>query len=144
VNETTDNRVNRLVTGYPWGYLAGRAFSGESLLGKPAVLWFWTPWCPQCQREPPEVGRVAAANPAVAFAGVPGHDQIPAMQAFVDDYRLGRFTQLADTGGTVWAKFGVTQQPAFAFVDSHGGIDVVKGSLPESQLTERVHALAGR
>jgi thiol-disulfide isomerase/thioredoxin len=24
----------------------GKDFSGQSLAGKPAVLWFWAPWCP--------------------------------------------------------------------------------------------------
>ncbi|WP_246216690.1 redoxin domain-containing protein [Mycobacterium botniense] len=121
--------------------LAGQPFSGESLRGKPSVLWFWAPWCPQCQQEASTVAKVAAANPAVTFVGVAGHDRIPAMQAFVDKYRLGGFTQLADTDGTIWARFGVTHQPAYAFVSSHGSVDVVKSSLRESQLSERVHAL---
>ena len=25
--------------------LSGAPFNGSSLEGKPAVLWFWTPWC---------------------------------------------------------------------------------------------------
>lgn len=124
--------------------LDGKPFSGESLLGTPAAFWFWTPWCPTCQREAPMVGRVAAANPAVRFVGVAGHDGVPAMQAFVDKYRLGGFTELADTGGMIWAKFGVTHQPAYAFLDSQGSISVVKGSMSESQLAERVHALEGQ
>jgi thiol-disulfide isomerase/thioredoxin len=124
--------------------LGGQPFSGKSLVGKPSVLWFWTSWCPQCQREAPMVSRVAAANPAVTFIGVAAHDQVSAMQAFVAKYRLGGFTELADTDGMVWAKFGVTHQPAYAFVDSHDNIDVVKGSLPESQLIQRVRALTGR
>jgi thiol-disulfide isomerase/thioredoxin len=124
--------------------LGGQDFSGESLLGKPAVLWFWAPWCPVCQREAPLVGKVAGANPGVTFVGVAAQDQIPAMQKFVAEYPVGGFTHLADTDGAVWAKFGVTSQPAYAFITADGGIDVVKGSLSESQLTERVGALSGR
>jgi hypothetical protein len=44
----------------------------------------------------------------------------------------------------VWAKFGVTQQPAYAFVTADGDIDVVGGSLPEAALTERVTTLANQ
>lgn len=124
--------------------LDGQRFSGESLAGKQSVMWFWAPWCPRCEREAPTVAQVATANPTVAFVGVAGRDQIPAMRAFVDKYRLGGLTQLADTDGTIWAKFGVTHQPAYAFISSDGSIDVVKGSLPESLLSERVHALTGR
>ena len=42
--------------------LSGAPFSGASLIGKPAVLWFWTPWCPYCNAEAPGVSQVAAAN----------------------------------------------------------------------------------
>lgn len=42
----------------------------------------------------------------------------------------------------MWAKFGVTRQPAYAFIRSDGSVEVVKGSLAESDLTDRVAALA--
>lgn len=119
-------------------------FHGQSLLGKPAVLWFWTPWCPTCQGEAPMVGRVAAAHAGVTFVGVAGLDQIPAMKEFVDKYKLEGFSELADTDGTVWAKFGVTRQPAFAFIHPDGSIDVVKGPLSEPDLTQRVTGLSNQ
>ena len=120
----------------------GQDFSGQSLLGKPAVLWFWAPWCPVCQREAPMVGQVAAAHPGVTFVGVAALDQLPAMRQFVDKYPVKGFTQLADTSGKVWAKFGVTHQPAYAFIGADGSVDVVKGSLAEPDLTQRVTALS--
>jgi thiol-disulfide isomerase/thioredoxin len=123
--------------------LNGGDFSGESLLGRPAVLWFWAPWCPVCQREAPMVGQVAGANPGVTFVGVAALDQVAAMREFVDTYPVKGFTHLADTDGAVWAKFGVTHQPAYAFVSPDGSIDVVRGSLSQSELTQRVSALAG-
>ena len=124
--------------------LTGQSFSGESLAGKPAVLWFWAPWCPTCQQEAPVLAKVAAANPRVTFVGVAARDQVSSMQSFVDKYHLGGLTQLADTDGTVWAKFGITRQPAWAFVSADGSVDVVKGRLTESQLTERIGGLVNR
>lgn len=124
--------------------LGGQEFSGETLLGEPAVLWFWAPWCPVCQREAPMVGAVEQANPAVRFVGVAAQDEPSAMQKFVDTYPVGGFTHLADTDGAVWARFGVTYQPAYAFIDVEGDIDVVKASLSEAELSERVSALSAR
>ncbi|MBY0387172.1 MAG: protein disulfide oxidoreductase [Mycobacterium pseudokansasii] len=121
----------------------GRQFSGASLFGKPAVLWFWAPWCPVCQREAPTVAKVAAARPTVAFVGVAAQDQLPAMRQFVDRYQLSAFPQLADTDAAIWARFGVVAQPAFAFVGATGHIDVVEGPLTEPELTKRVTGLAG-
>ncbi len=121
----------------------GQPFDGTSLTGKAAVLWFWAPWCPTCQQDAPLVARVAAAHPEVAFVGVGAQDQLPALQRFVTQYEVDKFPELADVHATVWAKFGVTRQPAYAFLHPDGTVDVVKGSLPEDKLTERVDALAG-
>ena len=124
--------------------LDGQPFFGESLWGKPAILWFWAPWCSVCQREAPTVAKVAAANPAVTFIGVAARADVAAMREFVDKYHMAGFAQLADNDAVVWAKFGVTQQPAYAFVSQDGSIDVVKGTLSETQLAEKVHGLAAR
>lgn len=120
----------------------GRGFSGHSLLGKPAVLWFWAPWCPTCRGEAPTVAKVAHTNPAVTFVGVAARDQLPAMRQFVAQYHLGSFPQLADLDGAVWQRFGVTAQPAYAFLSASGAVDVVEGTLSEQQLTQRINQLA--
>lgn len=121
--------------------LDGRPFSGASLDGRPAVLWFWAPWCPTCQKDAPLVARVAAANPAVTFVGVGAQDRLEALQAFTAKYGVDGFTELADTDAAVWARFGVTRQPAYAFIRPNGQVEVVRGSLPEADLNARVQAL---
>lgn len=121
--------------------VGGPEFSGRSLAGKPAVFWFWAPWCPTCQREAPDVATVARANPDATFIGVAALDQEPAMQEFVDKYGLGFFTNIADVDGAVWQRFGVTAQPAFAFVGADGSVDVVRGTLGEPALNTRVGTL---
>lgn len=121
--------------------LEGQDFTGESLLGKPAVLWFWAPWCATCQREAPMVGRIAEANRDVTFVGVAAQDRLPAMKEFVAKYPVKSFPHLADTDGAIWAKFRITTPGSYAFINPDGDIDVVMGSLPEAELTERVSAL---
>ncbi|OBF98964.1 redoxin family protein [Mycolicibacter sinensis] len=121
--------------------LDGRKFSGSSLHGRPAVLWFWAPWCPTCQKDAPVVARVAAAHPAVTFVGVGARDELSALQDFVAKYGVDSFTELNDADAAVWARFGVTRQPAYAFVSPDGGVEVVKGSLSEADLSARVQAL---
>src|SRR5690349_1485922 len=98
--------------------LSGAPFNGASLQGKPAVLWFWAPWCPFCNREAPGVSAVAAANPAVTFVGIAARSDVGAMQDFVSKYHLN-FTNLNDADGSLWARFNVPWQPAYlAFVVS--------------------------
>ncbi|EFV12586.1 thiol:disulfide interchange protein [Segniliparus rugosus] len=123
--------------------LDGADFSGETLAGKPAVLWFWAPWCPTCQREAAMVAKVAAAHPGVAFVGVGARDSLPALQDFVSKHSL-TFTQLNDADSKVWAQFGITRQPAYAFVGPNGSVEVVKDSLSEEELNRRIAAIDRR
>lgn len=69
--------------------LAGAEFTGQSLAGKPTVLWFWSPWCSICRSEAPAIAKAAQQHPDVTFVGVAAMDQLPAMQKFVADNELG-------------------------------------------------------
>lgn len=120
----------------------GQSFSGERLAGKKVVLWFWAPWCPKCRAEAPRVAAAAQANAGkITFLGVAAQDALPAMKKFVTDYKVDGFAHLADLDAAIWTRFGVTQQPAYAFITPDGKVDVVKQQLSESALTERVSAL---
>jgi thiol-disulfide isomerase/thioredoxin len=123
--------------------LSGQPFNGSSLVGKPAVLWFWTPWCPFCNAEAPSVSAVAAANPAVTFVGVAARSDTGAMQNFVDTYGLG-FTNLNDADGSIWARYGVPWQPAYVFYRPDGSSTFVNNptaAMPQTELADRVAAL---
>src|SRR5262249_39132390 len=107
--------------------LEGKDFSGASLAGKAAVLWFWAPWCPNCQREAPGVASAARENAGkVEFVGVAAQDELPAMQGFVSKYHVDSFQHLADLDASIWRRFGVTSQPAYAFISPNGSIEMVK------------------
>lgn len=123
--------------------LSGAPFDGASLVGRPAVLWFWTPWCPFCNAEAPNVSRVAAANPDVTFVGVAARSDVAAMQDFVTKYHLN-FTNLNDADGSIWARYNVPWQPAYVFYRADGSSSFVNNptaAMPEAELSQRVTAL---
>jgi thiol-disulfide isomerase/thioredoxin len=123
--------------------LSGAPFNGASLQGKPAVLWFWTPWCPFCNAEGPSVSSVAAANPKVTFVGVAARSDVGAMQDFVSKYNLN-FTNLNDADGSIWARYNVPWQPAYVFYKSDGTSTFVNNptsAMPQQELQQRVSAL---
>ncbi|WP_034274065.1 protein disulfide oxidoreductase [Haloechinothrix halophila] len=124
--------------------LDGSTFNGTSLAGEPAVLWFWAPWCPNCQREAPTIADAEATHgEQVTFVGVAARDEVSAMKDFATKYGIDGFTNLNDANAAVWARFGVTYQPAFAFIGADGSVDVVKGSLSAEELDVRLSAMAG-
>ena len=120
---------------------AGATFEGASLAGKPAVVWFWAPWCHVCKGEAPGV-RDAAKSSGVSFLGVAALDDVEPMKGFVEEFDLD-FPNLADTKAAVWARFGVTSQPSYAFISADGDIDVVAGALSASELDSRIAKIAG-
>ena len=123
--------------------LSGAPFSGASLQGKPAVLWFWTPWCPFCNAEAPSVSAVAAANPKVTFVGVAARADVGQLENFVSKYNLN-FTNLNDADGSIWARFNVPWQPAYVFLRPDGTSTFVNNptsAMSQHELTDRVRAL---
>lgn len=78
---------------------------------------------------------------SIAFVGVAALDQVPAMQGFVQRYDLKSFQHIADTDTVVWKRFGVTAQPAYAFIDANGKVDVVTSQLSEQDLRQRLSKL---
>lgn len=123
--------------------VGGDDISGAQLAGQPTVMWFWAPWCSTCKREAPTVAKAAQQNPDVQFVGVAALDEVPAMQDFIDTYKIGDFPNIADTNGAVWQRFGVTNQPAFAFIGADGSVDVVVSSLGSEALETRISTLVG-
>jgi thiol-disulfide isomerase/thioredoxin len=123
--------------------LSGSPFNGASLQGKPAVLWFWAPWCPFCNAEAPGVSQVAASSPKVTFLGIAGRSDVGQMQNFVSKYGLN-FTNLNDADGSLWTRYNVPWQPAYVFYRADGSSTFINnplGAMPQQELADHVAAL---
>ncbi|MFE0678124.1 redoxin domain-containing protein [Streptomyces sp. NPDC058867] len=122
----------------------GKPFDAKTLAGKPAVLWFWAPWCPKCKAQAAETAKVAAAHEGeVTVVGVAGLDTNNAMQDFVAETKTSGFPHLSDENGEVWKRFKVTEQSRYVILDKNG-VTVYEGVLPAGQgLAEKVAGLTG-
>lgn len=122
----------------------GGEFEGASLAGKPAVLWFWAPWCVTCAAEAPHVSALADDYAGQATViGVAGlHDSIEYMQQFIDLTGSDNYPQLADPDGVVWQRFGVTAQSWFVLLDAQGVV-VQSGLLDPTELPDQLDRLVG-
>lgn len=120
----------------------GAIFDAAPLTGQDTVAWFWAPWCTICRGEAPEIARIAAHySDKVTTIGIAGRGKQAEMAEFVSDTGVGSFTQLADLDGTIWSAFGIYGQPAFAFINDDGAVDVFVGSLDKRSLAERFELL---
>ncbi len=63
------------------------------------------------------------------------------MVDFVDETGVEAFQHLIDPEGVIWQELEVFDQPAFAFVNDNGEVDVNVGALGEEELTRRLQDL---
>ena len=123
--------------------LEGGELSSSSFEGKDTVLWFWAPWCTVCRGEADDVVAAAGAvDGEVEVIGVAGRGEVPAMEDFVSDTGTGGLTHVVDDDGSIWSSYEVFAQPAYAFIDDSGTVEVFVGALGEDALVERMNALA--
>jgi thiol-disulfide isomerase/thioredoxin len=123
--------------------LDGESFDGKGLLGSDTVLWFWAPWCTSCRAEAPDVVEAAGEFAgSVEVIGVPGRGGTADMQDFVSETGTGSLRHVIDSDGAIWRDFGIIGQPAFAFIDDDGTLEVFVGGLGKEQLAERMDQLA--
>lgn len=124
--------------------LDGKAFQGRNLADKPAVLWFWAPWCGTCRGQAAQTAQLADKYKGkVNFVGVAGLDKAQPMHGFVKTQKVGNFPHLNDQKGSVWEKFGITQQSSYVMLDKDG--KTVHTGTPSSpdELNKLVSGLAG-
>jgi thiol-disulfide isomerase/thioredoxin len=139
-NEEAGERASATFTA---DQLDGGEFASTSLAGKDTVLWFWAPWCTVCRGEAPDVVASAEALAGrVEIIGVAGRGGVPEMHDFVSDTDTGSLTHVVDADGSIWSQYGVFAQPAYAFIDDGGEVEVFVGAMGEEALTERMNALA--
>lgn len=124
--------------------LAGGSFDGAQLVGAPAVLWFWAPWCSMCASEAPDVSALAQEyDGAATVLGVAGLDDDPdAMRTFVDTHGVDNVEHLLDLDGQVWRGFEVTAQSTFVVLDARGEV-VERGIQHHRDLPGHLDALIG-
>lgn len=108
--------------------LSGEAYSKESLKGRPALLMFWAPWCPVCQKELPILGRFyQKEKPAQLHVITIGFsDRRDNVEAYVKAHpETFVFPAAYDEDNWVSQAFKVTATPTFVVIDAAGNILLV-------------------
>lgn len=119
--------------------LDGSPFDGAQLAGKPAVLWFWAPWCPTCRAQAPAVSSLAQKYGAkVSILGVGGLADVSDIRDYAQE--VDGPIHLIDPEGAVWRHFGVTAQSTYVVLDADGGV-VAEGYLDDHVLAAKVAEL---
>ena len=79
---------------------------------------------------------------SVRIVGVGARDDLTELQEFVAKYKVGDIDHIADEDAQIWRELGVTSQPAWAFVNDDGTVEVQIGALGEEALLAKMEMLA--
>lgn len=78
----------------------------------------------------------------MALLSIAGRDDVGPMREFVDRHGLeGVFPHLVDSSGELWARFGVSGQPTWVFVDDSGEGERIFGPLSDDELQAKLDQL---
>lgn len=111
------------------------------LRGQPAVLVFWTAWCPVCREEAPHINQLAAEfEPrGVRVLGINIKDSHARTEAGIRDFRI-RYQVARDADATIARRYKVTGTPTIVFLNSGGIVSYFANELPRDY-AERLEAL---
>ena len=120
--------------------LDGAAFDATTMAGRPAILWFWAPWCATCASEAQSINDLRTEyGDKLGILGIAGMGNNKDMHQFVSDLEV-RNVNLDDQAGVLWKKFGITEQSTYVLVDRTGAV-VTTSYLDDLQLTDKVKLL---
>ncbi|MEO8129008.1 MAG: redoxin family protein [Bryobacteraceae bacterium] len=128
--------------------------------GKPAVLFFWAHWCPDCRAEVPDLLRLKKefASKGLAFVGptqkygyIGSDDNVkPAVElAHIEQIRREYYSDLIPTPAPVsernFLTYGVSTTPTVALVDGRGVVRLYHpGAMKYEELRAVIESVIGK
>ncbi|MGB2913024.1 MAG: TlpA disulfide reductase family protein [Pyrinomonadaceae bacterium] len=115
----------------------------KDLEGKPAVLVFWTAWCPVCKEEAPHVNQLAAEFEAkgVKVIGINIGESDARVAEGIKDFGI-KYTVARDKDTSVSKSYKVVGTPTVVFLDKNGSVQYFGNEVPKDY-SERLEKLLG-
>ncbi len=104
----------------------------SNLAGKPAILFFWTTWCPYCRAELRSLNKI---SPQIEKEGI----AVFAVNVGEAGYKVERFLKdspldisvLIDKDGQAAENYGIRGVPTYIFIDKSGQVVSTEHRLPD-------------
>jgi len=134
-------KVGSLAPEFELAKLDGAKISSANFAGKPAVLVFWTAWCPSCKEEAPHINRLAAEYQpkGVRVVGINIGEGAARVNEGIKDFGI-EYDVVRDADAQVAKTYKVIGTPTVVFLDKKGVIRYQGNELPKDYAA-RLNAL---
>ena len=123
--------------------VGGGNLSFKELEGKPAVLVFWTAWCPVCKEEAPHINQLAAEfeTKGVKVIGINIGESDARVAEGIKDFGI-KYTVARDKDTSVSKSYKVLGTPTVVFLDKKGAVQYFGNEVPKDY-PERLNKIIG-
>jgi peroxiredoxin len=111
----------------------GNKVSLKDLEGNPAVLVFWTAWCPVCKEEAPKINKLNAEfeSKGVKVIGINIGESEARITEGIKEFGI-KYTVAKDKDTTVAKSYKVIGTPTVIFLDKKGTVQYFGNELPSN------------
>lgn len=130
--QQADANVNDAAPEFQLQQENGQTISLADLRGHPAVIIFWTSWCPICKAEAPEFNRLMRRHRAsgIRVLGINIQESEKRTRAGIKDFGI-RYPVARDGDASMARRYQVSATPTVIFLDAEGVIKYRGTRLPE-------------
>ena len=114
--------------------LDNKEFASSSLKDKNAILFFWTTWCPYCQKELKQMQdkQLELSKDGVELVAINVQEPAVKVKKFFENYPHS-FSVLVDTEGSVAQSYEVMGVPTYFLIDKKGRIVFSNHYFPQKE-----------
>jgi peroxiredoxin len=125
-------QVGNLAPDFQLSSVDGGRVSLADLRGKPAVIVFWSAWCPLCREEAPRINALAAqyGGKGVRVLGIDIKDSAVRTESGIKDFGI-KYAVARDPDASVAHAYQVTGTPTVVFLDRRGVVRYFANELPD-------------
>ena len=133
--------VGNLAPEFELAKLDGTTVSFDDLQGEPAVIVFWTAWCPSCKEEAPEINKLVSifGGKGVRVLGINIGEGEARVREGIKEFGI-EYDVVRDADTTVAKRYGVVGTPTIVFLDRDGITRYAGNELP-ADYGERIKEL---
>lgn len=135
--------VGQLAPDFTLDRADGTKISLNDLQGNPAVLVFWTAWCPVCKEEAPKINKLVGEfeSKGVKVVGINIGESDARINEGIKDFGI-KYTVAKDKDTTVSKSYKVVGTPTVIFLDKKGVVQYFGNELP-ADYAEKLTASLG-